>query len=174
MAAAIETQEEKRSKIKEQMKDDQALQHKKHNELKDKISSTNISEYSQQALQFNATMALADNDSDALADYTFDQIPHVAYLRTWCQILGLNHTLLFLTNDKSLTRAKDRKGRIEFLEGINSGRPVYYPQQIAPIPVEQTERGAQKKSAIKGFINFMKGGNGGKKAVKAYLYIVLL
>lgn len=116
----------------------------KAEQLREQMQGVDVSQYSPAVMQNKALLMLVSEDKDALYDVSPEQIPYIAYLRAIDSRLpaGIPGTLLFLQAQLSLSRSKDRKGRIEFGQAINKQSvitPQYMPGMIYPGGYAQPE-----------------------------------
>ena len=110
--------------------------------IRENMSGVDVSQYSAAVMQNKAVLMLANENSDALYDIEPDRIPYIAYLKAIDSRLpgGIPGTMLFIDSQLSLSRSKDRKGRLEFGQAINKQSMVMpqlipgmmYPGGIAP------------------------------------------
>lgn len=92
------------------------------------MSNSDISQYAPAVMQNKALLMLANEESNALYDIDPKQIPYLSYLIAINSQLPIPGTLLFIETQLSLSRSKDRKGRLEFAQAINK-QPVIFPSQ---------------------------------------------
>lgn len=93
-------------------------------------------------LHHEGIRALATDDSPALADLTEDEIEVYSVLRALNEFVPMPHTMKFIKEQISLSRAKDRKGRLEYA-GCFKSYPNYWiaPGQQAPGMADTAKRG---------------------------------
>lgn len=108
-------------------------------ELRNNMQGVDVSQYSPAVMQNKALMMLASEDIDSLYDVEKDQIPYIAYLRAIDSKLPIPGTIAFISAQLSLSRSRDRKGRIEFGQAINKQSVVPPMPMMMPgmMPVQQ-------------------------------------
>ena len=102
------------------------------------MQGVDVSQYSPAVMQNKALMMLASEDLDSLYDVEKDQIPYIAYLRAIDSKLPIPGTIAFIHAQLSLSRSRDRKGRIEFGQALNKQTVVPpMPMMMPGIPFQQ-------------------------------------
>jgi hypothetical protein len=99
--------------------------------IRENMSGVDVSQYSAAVMQNKAVLMLANENTDALLDIEPERIPYIAYLRAIDSRLpgGIPGTMLFVESQLSLSRSKDRKGRLEFGQAINK-QSMIVPQML--------------------------------------------
>lgn len=105
------------------------------------MQGVDVSQYSPAVMQNKALMMLASEDIDSLYDVEKDQIPYIAYLRAIDSKLPIPGTIAFIHAQLSLSRSRDRKGRIEFGQAINKQSVVPPMPMLMPgmMPFQQQQ-----------------------------------
>lgn len=131
----------------------------KAEQIREQMQGTDVSQYSPAVMQNKALLMLATEDNDSLYDVSPEQIPYISYLRAIDSRLqgGIPGTLLFIQSQLSLSRSRDRKGRIEFGQALNKQSvitPQYMPGAFYPGGYQPTE---QKPSLLSRILSKKKG-----------------
>lgn len=109
-------------------------------ELRNNMQGVDVSQYSPAVMQNKALMMLASEDIDSLYDVEKEQIPYIAYLRAIDSKLPIPGTIAFIEAQLSLSRSRDRKGRIEFGQAINKQTVVPpMPMMLPGMPFQQQQ-----------------------------------
>lgn len=98
----------------------------KAEKLRESISEVDSTQYSPAVMQNRALMMLATEDNDSLYEISEEQIPYIAYLRAINTQLSIPGTMAFLHNQLTLSKSKERKGRLEFGQSLNK-QPILMP-----------------------------------------------
>ena len=105
------------------------------------MQGVDVSQYSPAVMQNKALMMLASEDIDSLYDVEKDQIPYIAYLRAIDSKLPIPGTIAFIEAQLSLSRSRERKGRIEFGQAINKQTVVPpMPMMMTGMPLQQHQQ----------------------------------
>lgn len=99
--------------------------------LRASMDNNNSSQFSPSVMQHKAIQALASENWDSLFDLEPDQIAYFSFIRAVNEKLPIPATMAFINSLMSLSRSKDRKGRLEYAQTLTQGsRPVFYPTQV--------------------------------------------
>jgi len=96
----------------------------KSEQLKKNLKDKEVSGYSPAVLQHQGIRVLADGDADSMGDLTSQQITAFSILRAYNDMVPIPRTIEFINNHISLSRARDRKGRLEYA-GCYKSYPGY-------------------------------------------------
>lgn len=116
--------------------------------LRENFSGADATQYSPAVMQNRALLMLAKDDLDSLYDIDPAQIPFIAYLRAIDSRIegGIPGTMKFIENMLSLSRSRERKGRIEFGQALNK-QNIYYPANMPfALPMQPQQ---EKESLLK-------------------------
>ena len=93
-------------------------------QLRETLANQAVSGYSPAVLQHQGIRVLAESESDSMGDLTNAQITAFAILRAYHEFVPIPRTMRFIENYISLSRARDRKGRLEY-SGCYKSYPGY-------------------------------------------------
>lgn len=96
----------------------------KSEQLKQALSDKEVSGLSPAVLQHQGIKLLATSDEDSMGDLTPEQVTAFAILRAYNEIVPIPKSMSFIKNYISLSRATDRKGRLEYA-GCYKSYPGY-------------------------------------------------
>lgn len=94
------------------------------NDLKRSLQDRDVSGSSPAALQHQGIQVLANSDEDSMGDLTSQQVTAFALLRAYNEMVPIPKTMAYINNYISLSRARDRKGRLEY-GGCYKSYPTY-------------------------------------------------
>lgn len=119
--------------------------------LRENMTGFDVTQYSPAVMQNRALLMLAKEDLDSLYDIDPEQVPYIAYLRAIDSRIpgGIPGTMAFLENQLSLSRSKDRKGRIEFGQALNKQNIVYPAGMPFAMPMQQQ---TEKEGLLRRFL----------------------
>lgn len=109
--------------------------------LKLSLQSNEVSGFSPAALQHSGMRALVDSHEDSMSDLTAQQVTAFAVLRAYHSLVPIPRTLSFIDNYISLSRSRDRLGRLEYAGCYKS---VFVmgttPGTVAAVPSSETQQ----------------------------------
>lgn len=93
-------------------------------DLKKSLQDRDVSGLSPAALQHQGIQVLANSHEDSMGDLTSQQVTAFALLRAYNAMVPIPRTMAYIDNYISLSRARDRKGRLEY-GGCYKSYPTY-------------------------------------------------
>jgi hypothetical protein len=95
-------------------------------QLRGDINSINSTQFSPSVMQNKALLSYASDPLDSFFDIETEQIPFISFIRALNAKIPIPCTMQFIDSQLSLSRSKERKGRIEFGQALNR-QPVLIP-----------------------------------------------
>lgn len=122
-------------------------------QLRETLAQNTVAGYSPAVLQHKGIQILAESPADAMGDLTQHQITAFAVLRAYHEFVPIPRTMSYIKQYISLSRARDRKGRLEYAGCYKS-----YPSYVMQPGVVAGTGSSIQKPGILSQINKLRGG----------------